>query len=161
MSLPGAPSAQNSYVTIEDELVELFERMVSELPPGVASIQVSKPRSGGVVVSLKPQSPKAALAGAHAENGLDLIDFWFGDYPVTWELPTEGQNPKADKGGVLGEVRELCRAVAAGNCAVRFGILSITGEVIVGKQPYRVTSFFECHPLLFLRNRTHRYSPYF
>src|SRR5689334_14943870 len=102
------------YGNIEAELKKAIEQVVTELPQGSARIETWPSKGGGIVVNIFPANRQAALMGAHAENGLALVDFWFGEFGTTWELPIEGQNPGATKEELLAEVQQLCRAVLDG-----------------------------------------------
>ncbi len=149
------------YGNIENELVQLFDRLQAELPPDVASLEVThlKPGGPGIFVKLKPQNPDAASVWAHAENFLPLIDFGFGDWGTTRELPIEGDNPGAGKSELLEEVYVLSKAVMAGNCRHKRGFLSISGSVQVGDRTYTVTDwlvFWPSPPLHGIRT----YKPY-
>ncbi len=132
--------SSDEYSNIEEELVELLNRLLAELPPNVASLEVKRARSNGegVVVVLKPQNQASAAVVAHAENGHGVVDFSFGEYGPTWELPIEGDNPEANKKELLQEIREMCRAVVAGNCKHKRGFLSITGSIQACGRAYRV-----------------------
>jgi hypothetical protein len=151
----------SEYASIEAELVTLFERLVAELPPNAASLEVKRVgrNKEGVLVTLRPQNPDAASMWAHAENCLHLVDFGFGDWEPTWELPIEGYNRKADKREVLKEVEELCKAVMAGNCKHTRGLFSVTGSIQAGGRPYKITEM-----LVFRRkppfHGTRIYEPY-
>jgi hypothetical protein len=152
----------DEYANIEEELVELLKRLLAELPPNVASLEVKRagPNGEGVVVVLKPQNPASAVVVAHAENGLGVIDFSFGEYGPTWELPIEGNNPEANKKEVLQEIREMCWAVIVGNCKHKRGFLSISGSIRVGERPYRITDLLVLRAVPPLRG-TRKYEPYF
>src|SRR5215472_13654895 len=119
------------YKRIEDELIALLQRLLAELPPNAASLEIRKV-SDGVVVLLKPTNPAAASVMVHAENGFGLIDFSFGEYEPTWELPYEGYNPKPSKNELLHEVEVMCKAVVAGCCEHTRGFLSIGGTIQAG-----------------------------
>jgi hypothetical protein len=150
------------YANIEEELVELLDRLLAELPPNVASTEVKRrgPNGEGVVVVLKPQNPASAAVVLHAESGLAVVDFSFGEYGPTWELPMEGDNPEADKKEVLQEINEMCRAVVAGNCKHSRGFLSISGTIHVGERPYKTTDLLVLRAMPPLRG-TRDYQPYF
>jgi hypothetical protein len=117
--------------------VALLQRLLAELPSGIASLDV-KAVSAGTLAVLKPTNRASACITTHAENGLPLIDFSFGEYAPTWELPLEGHNRNANKRQLLLEVEELCRAVIAGHCEHTRGFLSVSGEIRVEGRPYRV-----------------------
>lgn len=89
------------YGRIEEELVALLRKLLAELPPNAASLEVRPVSNNGIVAVVKPTNPAAASIVTHAENGLHLIDFSFGEYEPTWELPIEGYNPNANKGALL------------------------------------------------------------
>lgn len=127
------------YAHIEEELVALLKNLLAELPPNAASLEVRRAGRDGVVATLKPANRAAASIVVHAENGLALVDFSFGEYEPTWELPLEGYSLKPSKKELLKEVEEMCRAVMAGHCEHRRGLLSIRGTIHVGNRPYRVT----------------------
>ena len=129
------------YLKIEDELVALFERLHAELQPGIASLTVRRSEEHGAQVTIFPKNPRAASVWAHAENGLQLIDFGFGEYEPTWELPLEGENPASSKDELLLEVENLCHAVIAGHCENRRFLLGVGSVVLVGSREYKVRHF--------------------
>lgn len=132
------------YGRIEEELVGLLKKLLGELCPGEASLDV-RSVSGGTVAVLEPTNPSSACIVTHAERGLELIDFSFGKYGPTWELPTEGYMPNPSKADLLHEVEEMCRAVIAGRCEHRRRLLSVTGQVRVGNHTYRVRDLLVWH----------------
>lgn len=123
-------------MNLEEELVMLLKHLMAELPPNVATLDIKRPKSDGVVVLLIPTNPAAARVVVHTANGLGLVDFSFGEYPPTWELPYESHNPKANKKELLQEIEAMCRAVMAGNCEHKRGLLSIRASIRVGSRPY-------------------------
>lgn len=146
------------YRRIEEELVALLRKLLAELPLNAASLEV---RHGpdGIVATLKPANTAAASILTHAENGLDLIDFGFGEYEPTWELPIEGYNRNANKTALLHEVEEMCRAVMAGCCEHSRGFLSVSGRIQVGSRPYMVRHMLVWRVTPRLRG-TRKYEPY-
>jgi hypothetical protein len=148
------------YANIEEELVIVFNELLAELPPNTAVVDVKSVPPSGTVVKLVPHNPAAAAAWAHAENGLGVIDFGFGEYGPTFELPIESANPQADKKELLQEVGEMCRAVIVGNCQHRRGFFGITGSIQVHGRPYRITDLLIIRPKPPLRG-TRKYEPYF
>jgi hypothetical protein len=146
------------YAHIEGELIALLQNLLAELPPDTASLEVTRV-SGGVVVLLKPTNPAAASVRTHAENGFGLIDFSFGEYEPTWELPFEGYNPRPSKNELLREVEAMCKAVMAGCCEHTRGFLNVAGTIQVGSRPYRVRHMFvwSLKPPF---KRTRKYEPY-
>lgn len=152
----------NEFQSIEEDVIALFQHLLADLPPNAASLEVRRVGRSkeGIQVTLTPRNPGAAVLWVHAEKGLQLIDFGFGDWNNAWELPVEGTNPKAGKEELLQEVRELCKAVIAGNCKYERGFLSRTASIQVeGKRPYRVTDIpiFRTRPPL---HGTRLYEPY-
>lgn len=147
------------YGRIEEELVALLRKLLAELPPNAASLEVRPVSNNGIVAVLKPTNPAAASIVTHAENALHLIDFSFGEYEPTWELPIEGYNPNANKTALLLEVEEMCRAVMAGCCEHTRGFLSVSGTIQVGSRPYKVrhTLVWRVTPRL---RGTRKYEPY-
>jgi hypothetical protein len=129
------------YLRIEDELVALFKRLHAELRPGTASLRVRRSEEHGAQVTIFPKNPRAASVWAHAETGLPLIDFGFGEYEPTWELPLEGANPEASKDELLLEVENLCHSVIAGHCENRRFLLGVGSVVRVGSRDYKVRHF--------------------
>jgi hypothetical protein len=154
---------QNSfqYRNIEEAIVELFERLLNQLPANTAALDTRRvgDRNEGILVTLRPHNPKSASIWAHAENGLGLVDFGFGEWGPTWELPVEGHNPRADRTELLQEVEQLCKAVMSGRCRHKRGFLTITGSIEVGNRPYRITDMLVFHPRPPLRG-TRVYEPY-
>lgn len=133
-----SPSA-TGYLKIEDELIGLFERLLGGLPPDTASLTIRRTDAHGAQVTIRPRNPRAASVWAHAENGLPLIDFGFGEYDPTWELPFEGENRKSSKEELFVEVEKLCRAVMAGHCENRRRFLAVVSLVRVGPKDYMVS----------------------
>lgn len=133
--------------------------MLGGLPPGTATVGSKRTEhDDGTVVWLKPSNRFAAEFSAHIEDGNpSLIDVSFGS-GTTIELPWESKLPSdATFEMVLGEVRELVLAVAAGRCEERLGILGIRGTIRVdAENVYRSTHYF--HARLF--PRTIHYEPY-
>jgi hypothetical protein len=130
------------FLRIEEDLVELFECLLAEMPPNAASLEVRRVgrNKEGLQATLIPGNTRAASLWVHAEKGVGLVDLGFGDWNNAWELPIEGRNPKAGKVELLQEVRELCKAVIAGNCRYERGFLSRTATIgVEGGPPYRVT----------------------
>ena len=154
----GSPS---EYANIEQELVDLAGRLLAELAPNAASLEVRRagPNGEGVVVVLKPRNPDSAAVVLHAENGCRAIDFSFGEYGPTWELPVESDNPDADKQQALQEIREMCRAVIAGNCKHERGFLSVTGSIQIGGRSSRITDLLVLRPVPPLHG-ARKYAPY-
>lgn len=150
----------DEYSNIEQELVAMFERLVAEIPRDVAILKGNHTPDGhGTIVTLEPRIPAAASVHTHAENGFSLVDFSFGDYGPTWELPIEGRNSDANKVQVLKEVEEMTRAVMAGNCRHKRGLLSITGSLQAGDHPYKITDLLVFRPRP-PRHGTRKYEPY-
>jgi hypothetical protein len=147
------------YTNIEEDLVALFERLQAEMPRGAASLAVQHLPPNGVVVKLSPRNPASASVWAHAENGRALVDFGFGAYGPTWELPIEGDNPAANKDELMREVEEMCRAVMAGSCQHKRRFLSVTGSVQVRDRPYKITDLLQFRPKPPLHG-TRVYQPY-
>jgi hypothetical protein len=146
---------------LEEELVALFKHLIADLPPNTAVLDLRRgpQKDDGVVAVLTPTNPAAASVVAHAVNGFGIVDFSFGEYPPTWELPFEGRNTKANKNELLQEVEEMCQAVIAGNCEHKRGLLSIRGSIQVGSWPYRVTNLLVFRAVPPLRG-TRKYEPY-
>jgi hypothetical protein len=113
---------------------------------GLLVIRLTK--SDGVVALLIPTNPAAAGIVVYTANGLGLVDFSFGEYPPTWELPYESHNPKANKKELLNEIEEMCEAVMAGNCEHGRGLLSIRASIRVGSRTYKVTHLPVLHAAL-------------
>jgi hypothetical protein len=150
------------FLSIEEDLVAQFQQLLAEMPPDAASLEVRRVgrNKEGIQVTLTPGNPGAAALWAHAEKGRHLVDFGFGDWSNTWELPIEGRNPKAGKEELLQEVRELCKAIIAGNCRYERGFLSRTASIQVeGRPRYRITDtpIFRTRPPLY---GTRLYEPY-
>lgn len=149
------------YRDIEERVLDLFKRLLAQLPANTAELRTKRvgKQDEGILVTLRPHDPRSASMWAHAENGINLVDFGFGDWGPTWELPSEGDNPKADKAELLNEVEELCKAVMSGNCKHKRGFLSITGSIQVGSRAYRITDMLVFRPRPPLRG-TRLYEPY-
>jgi hypothetical protein len=153
------PLTADKSVNLEEELITLLRRLIAELPPNLAALDIKRPKSDGVVALLIPTNPAAARIVVHTANGLGLVDFSFGEYPPTWELPYESHNPKANKKELLNEIEEMCKAVMAGNCEHRRGLLSIRASIRVGSRTYKITDLPVLHAALPLF-RTRKYEPY-
>ena len=155
------PKELEQYTHIEEELVVLLENLLAELPSDVASLEVMRAlsKSEGVVAKLKPRNPSAASIMLHAENGRGIVDFCFGGYEPTWELPYEGSNPRPSKKELLQEVEQMCRAVMAGRCHHARRLFGIRGTILVGDQPSTVTHFFVLRPTPALKG-TRKYESY-
>jgi len=147
------------YANIEDEHVDLLRRRLAELPTDAASLQVKRARQNGegVIATLKPRNATSAAIITHTENGLNLVDFRFGEYGPTWELPIDTE--KANKSEVLSRLQEMCQAVIAGNCKHKRGFLSVTGIIQIGNKPHKVTDVlvFRASPRL---SGKRQYEPY-
>jgi hypothetical protein len=122
-------------MNLEDELVGLFERLLSEQAPNLAALDIQQSKRDGVVVILTPTNPAAAKIVAHTANGLGIVDFSFGDYSPTWELPYECRNSKANKAELLQEIGEMSNAVLAGQCEHQRGLLSIRATIWTAHWP--------------------------
>jgi hypothetical protein len=152
------PLTAEESANLEEDLVALFQRLIAELSQNVAALDVrrAKQKHDGVVAVLTPTNRAAARIVAHAVNGMGLVDFNFGEYSPTWELPFEGYCTNASKQELLQEVGEMCRAVIAGSCEHKRGLLSIRGSIQVGSRSYRVTDWFSFHAM----PGTRKYEPY-
>jgi hypothetical protein len=137
-------------------LIELFERLAAELPPGTAFLNVYDAEGGqGTVVEIRPTNPACADFGVHAEEASDIVDFSFG--LATWEFPYERRYRNGEK-GIITEIEEMSRAVIAGNCEVRRRPFWATSCIHVGEYSYRVSDIpmFPIPPF-----GTKRFAPYF
>jgi hypothetical protein len=139
------------------EVTELFERLLSELPPGTATLHVYRvPRIGGTVFKLKPTNPAAAGFRVHSDD-FDVYGFSFG-VRSQWEFPYERRYRKGEK-DILTEIDEMCRAVIEGRCEERRGWFSLKGTLSVGDYMYEVTNlpmlpvppFWTCHYAPYLK----------
>jgi hypothetical protein len=148
------------YINIEADLNSAIEQVVAELPRGAARLEKKRGKDGGIALNIIPSNPHAAPMGAHAENGSELVDFWFGEFGTTWELPIEGQNPGATKTEVLAEVQQLCRAVLDGRCEERIGLFWTAGIIYVAGETYGIRNFFYLYwRRFFSGQRRVRYQP--
>jgi hypothetical protein len=130
----------NEFLKIEEELVELFKQLLAQLPAEVATLSVKHlPNGDGVLVALNPRNPLAAEVWAHATNAFGRVDFGFGKYSPTWELPIEGENPESNKNDLLKEVRQKCKAVISGDCEHKRRFLGVTARIRVGGRDSSVT----------------------
>jgi hypothetical protein len=155
-----ADLSQGTYQSIEQELVALFHSLESGWPPGTARVEVKITKGGGTIVELNPTRRDSAVCGAHAENGIPSVDFYFGDFGTTFDLPSEGQFVDAAKDKVLDEVRELANAVVSGKCEERVHLFGTSGEISVDGRKYRVTNLMDLHPLKLMTQRRRTYAPY-
>jgi len=119
------------------ELTALFQRLVDELPPGAATVEVSRATEHKpTVISLRPANPAAAefyvvLAGL--DNVVDSVGFGVHQ----WEFPYERRYRKNEK-DILTEIEEMSRAVVAGNCEQERRRFSIIGRIAVEDYTYSV-----------------------
>ncbi len=121
-----------------EEFKALFSRLLAELPPGTASLNVyCVPKGDGTVIELKPTNARSAFPGVHLEDQVALVDFSFGI--GTWELPFEGRNKSANEKELLSEVEQMCRAVIDGHCEEIRGFFSLTSKIYVDGYTYTVT----------------------
>jgi hypothetical protein len=153
------PLAAHEAVNLEEELVTLIKNQMAELPPNVATLGITRPKSDGVVAVVTPTNPAAARVVVHTANGHGIVNFSFGEYLTTWELPFDGHNFRANKEELLQEIGEMCRAVMAGNCEQKPGLLSIRASIQVGSRPYMVAHLAVFHAALPLWG-TQKYEPY-
>jgi hypothetical protein len=120
------------------ELTALFERLISELPEGAATLNVyqAPPGSGATVIELKPNNAAAASFGVHCDD-FDLFSFSFGVLS-TWEFPYERRYRKGEK-NILTEIEEMSRAVIAGNCEITRRWFCLTGRIYAEGYKYETT----------------------
>jgi hypothetical protein len=137
------------------ELTALFEQLVSELPPGTATLNLRQlPRNAGTVIELNPTNPAAADFGVLCDD-VDVFNFSFG--PIsTWEFPYERRYRNGEK-DVLKEIEEMSRAIIAGRCEVTRRWFSMTGRIYVEGYTYQVTDMPMIPRPPF---GTHCYAPY-
>jgi hypothetical protein len=140
---------------MQAEVAALFQRLVDELPPGVAALEISSAdHKRPTVISLKPTTSSAAEFGVVCDDlEVDSVSFGLRAY---WEFPYERRYRKGEK-DVLTEIEEMARAVIAGMCEEERGWFSITGRIRVGDYTYTATNmpYFSKPPF-----RTLRYGPY-
>lgn len=119
------------------ELTVLFERLVSELPAGLAAVTVRQSaRDMAAAIDVKPTNPASANFGVLADK-VQLYSFGFG--PMSqWEFPWERRYRKGEK-DELTEIEEMSRAVIAGRCELTRGPFWLTGKIYVGDYTYRMT----------------------
>ncbi len=131
-------------------LLKLFQELISTLPEGVATLESKRTqKDDGSIIRLVPTNPRAAQFGAHTEDGLSLIDVFFGS-GTTFEL-------NGDVDELLKVVRRLGLAVISGRCEERFGLLGVRGNIrLDGDKVYRCTRYFHFR----LYPNTVRYGPY-
>ena len=137
------------------EIRELFERLVSELPPGTAAVNVTPvPKGGGTVVEIRPANAESADFGVHCDES-DVFSFSFGKVSG-WEWPYE-RRYRYDEKDTLAEVEEMSRAVIAGNCEEVRRWFSRTGRIFVEGYTYTMTDLPKIPRPPF---GTTRYAPY-
>lgn len=114
-------------MAIDRDLVKaVFKDLVSDLPPGCASLEFSTDElTGHVLVKLSPTRPGAASIEARVTG--DLIYLFFGRGAV-FEVPESGRYTSCS---YLEEIRLLCSGVIAGKLRER---VSIKGSKVVGAQ---------------------------
>ena len=136
-------------------MIALFQRLVDELPPGVATIEiVPADRKRPTVISLRPTASSSAEFGVACDDvEVESVNFGLRGY---WEFPYERRYRRGEK-DVLTEIEEMARAVIAGMCEEECGWFSITGRIRVGDYTYTMTNMplFSKPPF-----RTRRYAPY-
>ncbi len=137
------------------ELTALFERLVSELPPGTTTLKVREapPGSGATVIELIPTNPAAAHFGIHCD---DFEVFSVGFERSQWEFPYERRYRKGEK-DVLTEMEEMSRAVIAGKCDVTRRWFCEIGRIYAEGYTYQVTELPKVPRPPF---GTRRYAPY-
>jgi hypothetical protein len=137
------------------ELTALFQRLVDELPPGAARVEVSRATEHRpTVISLHPANPGAAEFFV-VLAGLDDVDsVGFGIHQ--WEFPYERRYRKNEK-DILTEIEEMSRAVIAGDCEQERRRFSIVGRILVEDYTYSVGDMPKfCKPPF----GTRKYAPY-
>lgn len=140
-----------------EEIKAVFENLLSELPPGTASLNVYRvPKNDGTIIELMPANPEAASIEVHVDDGANYVDFSFGERGGTWELPLEGRYKNADSRQLLAEVEEMCRAVIAGNCNKSRGAFWLTSRIDVDGYTYRLTDL----PMFRVPFGTRQYAAY-
>jgi hypothetical protein len=119
------------------ELTALFERLIAELPPATATLNVYQvPRGGGPVIELRPRNSEAADFRVHCDDS-DVYSFSFGP-TSTWEFPYERRYRKGEK-DVLTEIEKISRAVIEGRCDLTRNWFSLTGRIYVDSYVYETT----------------------
>lgn len=140
-----------------DSLRALFEQIVAELPPKLATLEVRHTRNDdGFIFELLPAKEGCAPIMVHKDDEVELVDFSFGG-SGTWELPYEGRYKSADSSNVLPEVEQLIRAVVAGHCEIKHRLISVVSAVYVETYTYRVVDVLR---FSFPPFTTRRYKPY-
>jgi len=140
-----------------EEIKAVLRDLLAELPPDTARLNVYRvPNNDGTVVELIPSNTDAASIEVHVDDGADYVDLSFGERGGTWELPLEGRYKDADKSQLLGEVKEMCRAVIAGRCRKSRGAFWLTSKIDVGDYTYKLTDL----PMFGIPFRTRHYAPY-
>ena len=139
---------------MQAELTARFQRLVDELPPGTATIEVSPPSERRpATILLLPRNP-AAADFCVVYDDLDVYGVAFGLHQ--WEFPYERRYRNGER-DVFIEIEEMARAVVAGNCEQERRWFSMTGRIDVGDCTYAVTDVPKfCKPPF----GTHRYAPY-
>ena len=141
---------------MQQRIKAMIEKLLAELPPETAVLRERRTRrDDGTLFELLPSHQDAATILVHVEDGLDLVDFSFGE-SGTWELPVEERNPNAGIDGVLSEIEDMCRAVMAGNCELRKNRFSLESRIFVNGFAYQVCNVLR----ISVRTRTIRYLPY-
>jgi hypothetical protein len=137
----------------------VIEEMVSELPSGTANLVVKNIGNDEVLITVEPANPEAAKISVHLDRA-SLIDFHFGEFGGTWELPDEGISKQKSKESLLQGVKQFTQAVIQGKCEERIGLISTSGILWIDEQPHHVTNFLDFHPLRFWSKRRRHYQPY-
>jgi hypothetical protein len=120
---------------MQTEVAALFQKLLDELPPGVATIDISPAdRKRPMVISLKPATSSAAEIWAVCDD-FGVYSVGFG-LEVYWEFPYERRYRKGEK-NVITEIEEMARAVIAGTCEEERGWFSITGRIRIGDYTYK------------------------
>lgn len=137
------------------EISQLFERLIAELPPGTATLNITPVSKGrGTVVEILPANPRAADFGVHCDE-CDIFSFSFGKLSG-WEWPYE-RRYRYDEKSTLAEVEEMSRAIIAGDCEEIRRWFSRTGRIFVEGYTYKMTDLPKIPRSPF---GTIRYAPY-
>jgi hypothetical protein len=119
------------------QIRELFERLVAELPPGTATVVLTPvPKGRGTVVEILPASPESVDFGVHCDES-DIFSFSLGKVSG-WEWPYE-RRYRYDEKDALAEVEEMSRAIIAGNCEEVRRWFCRSARIFVDGYTYKMT----------------------
>ena len=147
--------------TIEDDLVRLFQELVSGLPVGCAELSIKRRpeiEHDGVSIWLRPSNPQAAQIVVDAENGDSTVCIALGVRTPSEVLPCRSQT-------VLDQVKDVCQAVFDGKFEEELWVVGSEVTKCVARIEYggrtHVYRYYDgLFPFRKKERKVIRYSPY-